>query len=464
MVAKKFDFLEYNLKLSEQCIIMPTVRKDAPYDPKSKDSLLEYASKLKGKYLKDVCDGRYFEQNYGKGEVGSIIEDGYFFIEKNNDPSPDFDILGIELKVTPLKRNSKAIVPKERISLEMINYLTLLEEGFEKSFYRKNRELLIIFYLDEGEEFVGDKKIMGSKLWTYPPEDLRIIREDWNIIADKVRNGLAHEISCGDTRYIEASPKGAGHGKGMRAQPYSDIKAKPRAFALKNRYVSFIWNAAKDTENAIKTLDDWSEDKTFEEIIIDNFKPYYGKDVNTLFKEFDLEGSKNKGVLATLARRMMGVSGKKITEFEKADIVMKTVRLLPSGYPKESMSFPSFDYVKLSKEEWETSDFHEKIEKRFFFVVFQMNKDDSMHLSKVGFWNMPYEDLCEVQRVWEDTQLKIRNGVYDEFLAMSETRVSHVRPHGRDNTDTILGPDGKEHTKKSFWLNRIYVGDIIKKL
>jgi hypothetical protein len=52
---------------------------------------------------------------------------------------------------------------------------------------------------------------------------------------------------------------------------------------------------------------------------------------------------------------------------------MKTVGLQKNGEPKESMSFPGFEFLEIVNEEWEESSFFEKLERKFLFVVFQVS-------------------------------------------------------------------------------------------
>ena len=46
----------------------------------------------------------------------------------------------------------------------------------------------------------------------------------------------------------------------------------------------------------------------------------------------------------------------------------------------------------------------------------------------------------------------IRNKEYE-----IENRVSHVRPHGKNSSDTLELPDGRFMTKQCFWLNNTYI-------
>ncbi len=86
-----------------------------------------------------------------------------------------------------------------------------------------------------------DYKIGFSKLFTPPEQDVKIIRHDYEVIVSKIKAGLAHELSEGDTLYLGAAPK-ASTSKDRRKQPFSDIPAKPRAFAFKNSYMTYVLN------------------------------------------------------------------------------------------------------------------------------------------------------------------------------------------------------------------------------
>lgn len=147
-------------------------------------------------------------------------------------------------------------------------------------------------------------------------------------------------------------------------------------------------------------------------------------------------------------------------------ILMKTVRLKNDGASKESMSFPAFDYFDIADNEWEESKFYDDIEKKFLFVVFQMNDDKNDEHKRARFrgaffWTMGLNDRGEVKKVYEATRDKIRSGDYDHFPKSSENPVSHVRPHGRDGDDKIEGPDGKMHIRRSFWLNARYITKVV---
>ena len=99
----------------------------------------------------------------------------------------------------------------------------------------------------------------------------------------------------------------------------------------------------------------------------------------------------------------------KSEEFQKANIIPKTVRINVNGSITESMSFPAFDFKKLASEDWDTSEFKTMLEQtKFLFVIFRFQKDGSLVFDDLVFWNIPDEDIDEVQNVWKRT-VKILN-------------------------------------------------------
>jgi len=214
-------------------------------------------------------------------------------------------------------------------------------------------------------------------------------------------------------------------------------------------------------------------DKSFEDYIVEQIASYIGWSQMALMREFDIEpGPKN--VNEIILARMLGIQGK-ITatdEFQKANIIPKTIRIQKTGRIKESMSFPGFRFLDIIQEDWEGSSLKNYLEPtKFMFIIFKENDSGEYGFERIKFWNIPTEDLDEVRKVWERAVQVIRYGVKLEFDGkvtrnnlpkQSENRVAHVRPHARDSGDTFPLPDGREMTKQCFWFNRTYVEEIIK--
>lgn len=438
----------------------------------------------------------------GKGAIGTVIEESWYGYHPNSESEPDFPEAGVELKVTPYIRTKKGIRAKERLVCNIINYMEEYQKTFETSaFWHKCNTMLLMSY--EHKDGVSKSKFTIDKavLFSFPEEDLIIIEHDWETIMDKIRRGLAHTISEGDTFYLAACTKGA-NARSVRQQPFSDIPAKQRAYSLKSSYMTQVLNTyIFGTTQSERVIKDWRvlSTTTFEQYIETRLKPYFGKTIQELRQIFSVDTTA-KNIVELLLAKMLGVSGKisSAEEFKRAGIVSKTVRLMPNGRSKESMSFPTFDFIKLANQTWEESDLYQTLSStKFMFVIFQSEYTENpeemvQSLSVAGginsnlapsgvtgfkfkgikFWNMPVEDLEEVHRVWDRTVNTIRQGVIltttkhgvtNNLPKQSESRVAHVRPHGRNAADKLPLPDGRMMTKQCFWLNSNYIEKQIAK-
>ena len=68
-----------------------------PYNPNKKNSVIEYAKKLKGKSLREICGPDILEHSYsGKGNFGQVLEKYYFGYEPNSVAEADFCEIGME--------------------------------------------------------------------------------------------------------------------------------------------------------------------------------------------------------------------------------------------------------------------------------------------------------------------------------------------------------------------------------
>lgn len=459
------------------------------YDKSDPYSIERYAQKLIGKTFADVCNeddqigqsiikeesaiyNAAMENKRQKGGLGTIIEERFFHYPANDDSRPDFPEAGVELKVSPYRIAAGGKkVAKERLIITMINYNEVVFETFETSHvWNKSKRILLIYYLYLKEALSKlDYRIDYARLFTPPENDLAIIRHDFELIVDKIKKGKAHELSEADTLYLGAATKAA-TSSNRRSQPYSDIPAKPRAFAFKNSYMTFVLNnyiiPGKPQYESI--LGDYVTD-SFEDYVKERVSRHIGKTISELCHIFDIDYSKKpKNLGSLIAFRILGVKGNDAEEFEKAGIKVKTIRIGVNGTIKENMSFPNFKFKEIVQQSWEDSDFRNYLsETRFFFVIYQFLESGDLVLKGCQFWNIPYEDLeGNVKKVWEETKevinngliIKRKNGAYtNNFPKQSDNPICHVRPHARNSKDTYELPDGRQYPKQCFWLNNSYI-------
>jgi DNA mismatch repair protein MutH len=471
--------------------------KELPYNKYDPYSIETYARRLLNSSLRKVlADTKALEAIIkGKGSLGQLIEEHYFFYKPNNIAGPDFPEAGVELKTTPVLQG-KILKAKERLVFNIINYEEEYNKEFvESSFWRKNNLLLLMFYLHEKEDIDIDLIFKIIRLFRFPAVDLKIIKDDWEFLKAKIRAGKAHEISEGDTFYLGACTKGA-NSNSTRSQPFSDIPAKQRAYSLKPKYLNVIIEktlkgdelvdqtedyrkifnsnliadplakySTKDSYGRlspiIKSVDDFKENETFEDIVLKLFRPYYGHTERRLFEELGLKATNAKSRYYNLAKAILKVNGDKIEEFEKAEIELKTIRFEHNGSLKESMSFPQIKYKEIINEDWEESELFERLSRKFFLVVFKKNKSGEPVLEKVKFWNMPWNDLEKMHDIWYDTKVKIDSGDFRNFIKLSKRLIGHIRPKARNAKDLMETGLGTLEKKKAFWLSASYIKNVV---
>ncbi len=452
------------------------------YNPNSIKSIFEHSKGLLGHTLRDFAPDDY-QCRKGKGGLGEMVEEIYFGYDKNSNPDADFSVAGVELKCTPLKKNKKQeLLIKERLVCGMIDYVEEAGLDFEHShFYEKCRIMLLLFYLHIANINQLDLKFLFSVLWQLPEKDLLIIRNDYQIIHDKIVKGLAHTLTEGDTMYLAACRKGS-KGTDVKKQYNSDILAPTRAFSLKAAYMRTILNFVQNSgQNAVCNFDLPIEDEivdinelkqhSFDEIILGRFAPYVDKNEQQLAKMLELDlsnGSKSKffQIANAIAGNCLCSNVNQSEEFRKSGLMMKTIRVQANGRIKEAMSFENINYQEVyDNDDWVESRLYEIFTSRFLFVVFKeqnTNAGDFL-LSKVFFWTMSPDDLRFAQMYWDNIRNNVLNNTIspENFWTGKLHQKFHVRPKGRNSDDLADNPNGGKCKKYCYWFNNEYITKIV---
>ena len=189
-------------------------------DAREYSSLEEVMNTLltaKGKSFRELDQTGRALTGGNKGSLGQIIEESVLKYAINSDAAPDIHIgdTSYELKVTPLKhiKKGKQTSAKERLVIDIINYLTLADEtDFESSkMWDKAKNIILVYYYDDRtdkkKELRIDCKVLASYLMKYEADDLATIKNDWHVIRDKVASGHADSLSESDTNYLAACTK-----------------------------------------------------------------------------------------------------------------------------------------------------------------------------------------------------------------------------------------------------------------
>lgn len=320
------------------------------YDKTDKKSIEEYARRLTNNSLTDInrdYSNTRFNNKKSKGRLGQLIEEEYFGYKVNSKQEADFREVGVELKVCPLKNikkkpNSNSLreklgySAKERIVLSIIDYFKLNDETWESNtIMEKCKELLLMFYMNEKDVPREELLFKIISLWTPSEKDLKIIENDWNTIALKVKQGKAHEISEGDTMYLGACTKGSTAERSKRVQPNNDIMAPQRAFSYKRQYVDYIIEELLQKEQvrkskAEKSLSD--EYMLFDEKIYNVFNGILNKSVSEIISLYSIDRARKaknyiRLIVDDVCKKVFGDKLENFEEFKKANIELKTIVL-----------------------------------------------------------------------------------------------------------------------------------------
>lgn len=480
---------------------------ELPYDKSNPANIESYAKFLVGKTFREVIRFysisekesdeliKTYSNARNKGGLGNLLEETYFGYKPNNNPEPDFPEAGVELKASPYEKNRNGIKAGERLVLTMIHYDRPIDLDFYASHLWKKSKLLLLIYYFRNKDLSSnlDFQIDFVKLFTPPIEDLKIIKDDYNKIINKIQSGMAHELSESDTMYLGACTKGATAEKSKVSQYYgSQIPAKKRAFCFKNSYMTYILNKYLlgniDTYEPIISDSAILDTYSFDEYVIDKINIHKGKTDKQLCAEFNREFNKNKAQWIDLSYRMLGIKSNQAEEFIKANIVVKAIRVEANGLMKEHISLPPFKFKQLINEEWEDSTLYTYFdETKFLFVIYKRENENDDYYKLMGcqLWNMPSSDLNNiVQDGWIRIRKVLSSGITftkkltqsgyiinNTFPSKKINPIIHIRPHSKEraykfSNGEIIGdiyknanelPDGQWMTTQSFWLNNSYL-------
>lgn len=467
------------------------------YDKTDINSIFNYSKRLLGYSLLEVVGEDAIMssrlQGQGKGGLEQMLEELFFQYPVNSDPGPDFKEAGVELKGTGLKKlQSGELQIKERLVCDMIDYEAVVRQSFEESlFFIKCRIMLIMFYLYEKGVNKWDLKFIYSVLWKLPKNDLIIIKHDFETIVNKIKRGEAHLLSEGDTEYLGACRKGQ-KGDKPRKQPFNDIPAPKRAFSLKASYMRTILAFVKESgQDAVSNYNfeqnnniissNELETKSFEDIIIERFKPFLGLSYLEICDKLGIKPSKAKNrtaIVSNIIARGVNENVKDINsseEFLKSGIRLKTLSSFSNGRIKEDTSFENIDYDEIfNNDSWIDSRLYEIFTGRFFFVHFQQPDGenqkqydiDKLQLKNVFFWTMPASDIDIAEDYWNNIRTCVlKNTISPKYFWNKRMHNKfHVRPKGRNMNDLAHNPNGGWARKYCYWFNSEYVTSIINNL
>ena len=438
------------------------------------EELLHYTEAIKGKTFKEIDSEHLLENTKNlkrnKGILGHVVESGFYKYPINSDPQADFDKIGVELKVTGYKKNTKGEKSaKERVSLSKIDFNKIVNEEYEYSkLIYKNKKILFIWYFYEKGKDIGDFLITDYQLYDMS-QDEETIKNDFYIIKQKVKDGRAHELSEGDTSYLGACTK-ARTSKDRTSQPYSDIPAKPRAYSLKNSYMSGILNSIGTTISF-----DTNEFKTVEEYVLAKLRPYIGKSQLEILEEVSGQTYKEKipkNLNKMITDKIIGKDdelAEKHDLFKKTSFIIKNSPITPKGTYRERMSFRNLTLSEF-EDSWEDS--YWKLffdETTILNILWKEPKSGSKNgerilegVSKIGF-NDDDLDSIEISYNMVKETIAKKDISLLPYPNSFEGQILEIGPKGQKSDDAYNTFFNNEVTKTCFFLNKEYLFEKINK-
>lgn len=348
--------------------------------------------------------------------------------------------------------------------------MQIINEEFEFSkLLFKNKKILIIWYRYEENTNYADMEITDYQLYDLS-QDEEIIKNDFYIIKDMVVKGEAHNLSEGQTSYLGACTKGASS-KDRIPQPNSTETAKPRAFCLKNSYMTGIFRAllfGNQINTEIATF------KTIEEYLFNILKYYMGKTQLEIYNMITGEDYTNKipkNISKMISDRLIGKDEElknKNELFKKTTYIIKNLPVYPTNEPVERMSFRNLKISEFEKS-WEKSDWKQYFEEVTLLVIcFEAEnnkiKNGYRKLKEIKTISFTDKDLENIKKAYEMVQYAIKNEDIDllPYPNSYENQIIEIAPKGVKGDDAYHNFFKNNTTKTTFMLSKDFLEEKLK--
>jgi len=180
------------------------------------DELMDYAKKLEGLRFSEISSliGKLDERHrrHTKGVAAKVIETDYFGIPSNSSEKPDFENLGIELKVSPLRyiERLKLYTTKERNVIKMVDYNEIAsnEDWTQTKVQKKLNRVLFVLYVHDNSLNAWDWRVVKVFIWSPSNQQNELIQNDYEIMRRNVLQG--NNLREGDHTFFATCPKHGG--------------------------------------------------------------------------------------------------------------------------------------------------------------------------------------------------------------------------------------------------------------
>lgn len=216
--------------------------------PTSEQELLARAMALVGRSLGDLAGTAGLAppgaSRHAKGYAGALLE-MLLGADAGSRPLPDFTHLHIELKSVPVNADG---VPVESTFLCVAPLRDALGLQFEESpAWKKLARVLWVPIEAEPALPLAARRIGWPLLWSPAPEDVEILRADWEELMELLTMDGQAQLDARVGRYLQVRPKAANARSVTRSHDAGGAPAAtlPRGFYLRTRFTRRVLAGAR---------------------------------------------------------------------------------------------------------------------------------------------------------------------------------------------------------------------------
>lgn len=414
------------------------------------------AKKLEGKFFEEInLKSCFSSKSHDKGKIGLVVEE-YLGVEKNNKKEPDFANINLELKVCGLRSIENKLIPKERISLSMLNPQEILKypQFINSPLYDKVKRILYVWYIyHKNISNIKFEKVNMVNLDKISKTIFKQIEKDYEFLYNQVKEGKCHEFSEKNTKYLGVARKGSGGWKEKKIkQPNSKELFYRRAFTFKKNIANIFFE----------------ENDSLNEDVVDKIKQMIKPYLNRTFKDLKLElniDSTPKNIASLIFKKILGSQFKTWQE-KNPGYFLKTFPLI-NGRVKEHFKINiSLNNLIIKEKEWKKTRFYE-IENNEFICLLVNHKSPIENSTFLGIktFSLNDDEIEDLRKIYCRLIENTKKGELVQYNNKGQKTTNikgkfwHVRPSAKNSSDTIQTRKNEEIYKLALWLN----GNVILK-
>ena len=460
------------------------------------EGLVELLNKIVGKTLGEVDKKHVFDKTKSNpkitGIAGDVVEQSVLGYNANSKKRPDILVDGktVEVKTTGIcfedKNNKNSqFVAKEPMSITAVSVNNIVDEEFYDShFWNKISNLLLIYYLYDSNIRVMAKDyanfvLKGSDFFKFGEEDEKILKNDWELVRNFIRN-IQQEFPINpEQQYYRLSSE-------LRDKlMYIDTAPKwpnPPRFRLKRTVVTTIVQKYFNKLKYINLPETIESFKEFDMKLHEITNKYKGKNVKQLIDIFGIKINNpkklNKAIAEKIIVNMFGGSTSKLNKialFSNAGINAKTISLTSKGQRTEDTKLFPIDFSELEDQDINFEDsfvYDYFMNHQTLFIIFEEKDEKQEFIDNIfiGFKRFIYDiDFInsEVKKTWEDLRkLVIEKKINENRIIMKNgkykvntkgTYATEINFPKSKNHIVFVRGGGKDSNTKSFYYQGIWM-------